>query len=211
MKRKGFKRFIWLLVIVGISYGVYWYVTNYWNSNNPLKSYRAISEATARNVASENLYLFESWRENEVKAATKFKDLNDLTTAYMFEVSDFEGRAGYIVISASTRIGPVLDSERTKNTPVNMGYSIMARLAEDTFRRPSDIQSDFIYLGGEDFYVRLILRDGPEFTERYFLLNENYENYEQLEVTLEDLESLQRNYDETINEDAILRWDEYLK
>ncbi|MBN1462692.1 MAG: Spi family protease inhibitor [Paludibacteraceae bacterium] len=206
MRKKGLKRFI----IVALFFVILFFAYNYFQTSkieNPLDNIRYISEEKAREVASANLDFFDRLRNNKIEDSTVFKDLDGNQSAYVFEVTDYQGKAGYIVIAASTRLPPVLYSSKNTLTPVGVAYKTMNHIASETVWSVADIRAEFIYLGGNEFFVKLIFRDGDELIEKYYLLGD----VESVEVLKEELEQKQALYKKQAQEGVSAMWDEYFK
>ncbi len=123
----------------------------------------------------------------------------------MFNVLDIYGKAGYLTISASTRLSPVLDISTDQNTPIVNSLIVRNNIIKSTNYNQSDVKMVLVYLGGTDYYGKYSFREGQSINERYFLLN----NLDSTEFELKTLEEKSAYYSEIKIENVADFWKEY--
>ena len=121
-----------------------------------------ISVSSAKQAAQANLELFDTWRGPQLGETFVYYDLDGNPSAYQFNVADLYGKAGYIIISATTKAGPVITLSTQPDSPVSNLFKITNELSKNTIREYRDIKTELIYLGGDDFFTRLTFREGDE-------------------------------------------------
>jgi len=152
--------------------------------------------------------LFEDWRGPRLVESYTLYDLKGNHSAYLFNVVDNYGKAGYITISGTTRFEPVIDLSTSPGTPVTKQFQLRQKIADMTVFSPGDIRSEILYLGGNEYYVKNSYREGDEVTIRYFNLSSP--NPIDAELDLEVLETKYDFYLTTQEEKAKEVWQEYL-
>lgn len=206
---KRLKLFLLLLLCL-IVLGIAFYFFS--NKNTSEKNKNIVIEITqqeARKAAQDNLQLFESWREPKLVEAYTFYDLDQSPSAYLFNVIDNYGKAGYIIVSATTRFEPVVDFSTSSETPVTKTFNLTQKLAGETIFNPSDIKTEILFLGSQDYYVKTSYREGDEVTTRYF----NLSSMDPIssEVNLELLQEKYQFYLSSQEKNAKEAWKNYLK
>jgi hypothetical protein len=209
MERKRRLRKLIILLALLVLVGVVVYVIFNLNGKDKDKDIVVeITEKQARNVATDNLNLFEDWRGPKLVESYTLYDLDGNHSAYLFNVIDNYGKAGYITISGTTRFEPIIDLSISPDTPVTRLFNLKEKLAADTVFTPGDIRSEILYLGGDEYYVKTSYREGDEATDRYF----NLSRREPINFELE-LSALETKYDFYLNtqeEGAKDLWQPYL-
>lgn len=168
-----------------------------------------ITKQQAREAAQDNLQLFESWREPKLVEGYTFYDLDGNPSAYLFNVIDNYGKAGFIVISGTTRFEPVIDFSTSPDTPITRIFNLTQKLAEGTIFKPSDIRSEPLFLGGKDYYVKTSYREGDEVTTRFFNLDSS--TPQESEINLDVLKEKFQYYLTSQEKNAKAAWQGYFQ
>ena len=155
----------------------------------------------AKKAAQSSLSSFESWRGPTLEEWYTFYDLNKKPSAFLFNVSDYYGKAGYITISATTKLEPVVEISNSAETPISKILKLVSDITIGTIYELSDVKAEYIYLGGAPYYVRLTLREGSEITVKYYEITENGTNEVSEEYML-DRQDYYSSYKEESSEEA---------
>jgi hypothetical protein len=126
-----------------------------------------------KEAAQNSLSSFENWRGPTLEEWYTFYDLNKEPSAYLFNVSDYYGKAGYITISATTKLEPVVEISNLAETPVTKIIRLVNDTTIGTIYEPSDVKAEYIYLGGAPYYVKLTLREGSAVKVKYYEITED--------------------------------------
>ncbi len=129
---------------------------------------KTLTQFEARKLAEQNLNLFESWKNPQLAEGYTLYNLDGNPSAYLFLVTDFYGKGGYITMNASTRFDAVAETSTDPNTPVARMLTLSKKLIEETNYDYADVKSEMLYLGGLDYYVKFTFKEGAEVNERYY-------------------------------------------
>jgi len=139
-------------------------------NNDPKETTEEVSSQRIKEAAQASLASFEDWRGPTLEESYIFYDLNKSPSAYLFNVSDYYGKAGYIVISATTKLDPIIEISSSAETPVSKILVLVNDLTLGSIYEPGDVRIDYIYLGGQEYYARLTLREGEDVSLRHYKL-----------------------------------------
>jgi len=126
-----------------------------------------------KKAAQNSLALFEEWRGPTLEEWYAFYDLEKQPSAYLFNISDYYGKAGYVTISATTKLEPVVEVSNSAETPVTKIIKLVNDITVGTIYEPSDVKAEYIYLGGVPYYVKITLREGSEVKVKYYEITES--------------------------------------
>ena len=173
------------------------------NGGNSTKdNIKTVSVQTAKLVAQESLVSFESWRSPKLQESYTLYDLNGNPSAYLFNVSDNYGKAGYVTISAQTKIDPVVEISDSTATPIVSALQLVNELTLGTIYEQDDIKSQYLYLGGSNYYVRLQVREGENTQIIYYSI----QNGTTKEITQEEIQSKQDLFEDYFEDSAEQKW-----
>lgn len=201
-KKKTLRTLLILSLIVLIVY----FVIDLFIGKEPEDLVQEVSIDSVKKAAEKSLNSFEEWRGPALEERYTFYDLNNKPSAYLYNISDYYGKAGYVVISATTKFEPVIEVSNSEVTPVAKIIEIVNSVALGTMYEPSAIKSEYIYLGGTEYYARLTLREGGEADVRYYLISGD----ETREVKLAHMENKQQQYEEYKEEQADEKWQDVI-
>ncbi len=123
---------------------------------------------SVKKAAEASLSSFEEWRGPTLKERYTFYDLNKQPSAYLYNISDYYGRAGYVTISATTKLEPIIEVSNSEVTPVAKIIELVNDITLGTIYDASDIKAEYLYLGGTEYYAKLTLREGSNTTVKYY-------------------------------------------
>ncbi len=186
-KKKALLLFVLLLFTAGLFLAAY-IIFIQKDSRQETQNIETFTEKQARVAAEANLNLFESWRVPRLVEGYTFLDLEGFPSAYIFSVIDNYGRAGHMTISATTRFEPVIDVSTSPKTPIVKHRNLVKDITMGTIFSLKDIKSEYYYLGGKEYFVKLTLREGTQVFEEYYSLH----GEQPVKV---DLETLSTKYD----------------
>ena len=152
MKKKRFFLVIFLLFMSALS--IIFLFRDYKGGKSGRREIKTIPIQKAKLVANENLNSFEPWKDPKLQESYTFYDLEGTPSAYLFNVSDNYGKAGYIVISATTKLEPVVEISDVIETPVVSALQIVNKLTQGTIYEIQDLKTQYIYLGGGGYYAK---------------------------------------------------------
>lgn len=141
-----------------------------------------LSVNEAKVVARESLDYFESWKDPTLQESYTFYNLNGEVTAYLYNVRDNYGKAGYVVISVA---GSVVEISKDTNTPITQGLRVVNKLTQGTIYEYEDIKTQYLYLNDDNYFIKLEIREGDNTQTLYYLLKKDSSK----EVSLEELSS----------------------
>jgi hypothetical protein len=185
---------------------IVYFVTQLFSSPSPAEGVEAFPIQVAKRAAEANLSSFEDWRGPTLEEWYTFYDLERQPTAYIFNVSDYYGKAGYITISATTRMEPVIEISNSADTPVTNILKLTNDIIIGTIYEPSDVKAEHIYLGGTEYYVKLTLREGNNIKEKYYEIKGTQIS----EVNLEHVLNKQELFSTYKEENSEEKWGEFL-
>jgi hypothetical protein len=200
------KKLLKLSVVVLIILLIVYFVLQLFSKQSSKEEVKSINIHTARKAAQDNLGAFEEWRGPTLEEWYTFYDLEGTPSAYLFNISDYYGRAGYIAISATTKMKPVIEISNSPKTPVAQILELANDITIGTIYKPSDVRTEYYYLGGTEYYVKMSLREGSEVTDTYYKIEENAAT----EVKESQVVSKQEFYETYQEEEAGEKWSEYI-
>jgi hypothetical protein len=203
MEKKKLSRTILIAVILIV---ILFFVVQLFSKGEQQSNAEPVSVNIARNVAETTLDTFEDWRGPTLDEWYTFYDLNQEPSAYMFNISDYYGKAGYTMISATTRLEPVIEVSKNPVTPVAKIVQLVKDISVGTIYDPGDIKSEYIYLGGGSYYARLTLREGSNATVKYYEVTQDGT----MEVSQDQVMEEQKFYNKFKEENAQQQWNEFI-
>ncbi len=204
MRRKKLLKAAILLIVLVVAVLL---VIRIFSGQNTPKKTQIFSNMQAKKAAQYNLVKsFETWRGPEIKESHTFYDLEGAPSAYLFNVVDNYGRAGYMIISATTKLDPVVTVSTSADSPITQAIKLTNEIVLGTFYEARDVKTEYLYLGGDEYYARLTFREGDELTEKYYLVDEEGG----WEFDLESVKEKQDFYTTYQDEDAHSKWEAIL-
>ncbi|HHC19127.1 MAG TPA: hypothetical protein ENK81_01815 [Euryarchaeota archaeon] len=178
MKKKRLFLVIFLLLITALS------VVFLFRDSSRGKSSGAVgmSVKEAKDIAKDNINFFEAWTNPVFQESYIFYNLDGVGSAYLFNVSDNYGKAGYVVIGSD---GDVVEISKDTNTPVVQALLVVNELTQGTIYEQEDIKAQYLYIGDKKYYVKIEVREGEVTQTLYFLLSKEGSK----EISLDKLSS----------------------
>lgn len=201
------KKLVRIIAVTVLVLAILFFLLRLASKNSAQKEIIPVPIGVARQVAETGLTAFEEWRGPTLDEWYTFYDLEEQPSAYLFNISDYYGKAGYVVVSATTKLEPIIDVSNSTMTPVTKTIELVNDMTIGTMYEPSDIKSEYIYLGGSEYYARLTLREGSDMTVKYYEILEGSAK----EVNVNQVVEKQGLYEKYREEDAKGKWREFIE
>jgi len=201
------KKLLRLSLIAFLMLLIVYFGIKLFSGQSPDKNTETYSITVVKKAAQNSLVLFEDWRGPTLEEGYTLYDLEKQPSAYLFNISDYYGKAGYITISATTKLEPVVDVSNSAETPITRIIRLVNDITVGTIYEPSDVKAEYIYLGGVPYYVKLTLREGSYVNVKYYEIMESSTN----EVSEEYMLGRQDYYSTYKEESSEEAWENLLK
>jgi len=201
------KKLLRLSLIAFLMLLIVYFGIKLFSGQSPDKNTETYSITDVKKAAQNSLVLFEDWRGPTLEEWYTLYDLEKQPSAYLFNISDYYGKAGYITISATTKLEPVVDVSNSAETPITRIIRLVNDITVGTIYEPSDVKAEYIYLGGVPYYVKLTLREGSDVNVKYYEIMESSTN----EVSEEYMLGRQDYYSTYKEESSEEAWENLLK
>ena len=167
------KKLLRLSVIVLLILLIVYFAVELFSNQSSKEEVETYSIIDVKKAAQNSLVSFESWRGPTLEEWYTLYDMEKQPSAYLFNVSDYYGKAGYVTISATTKLEPVVEISNSVETPITKILKLVGDITIGTIYEPSDVKAEYIYLGGVPYYVKLTLREGSDVKVKYYEITEN--------------------------------------
>lgn len=180
------------------------FLRNNIGKNGPKEIVNIYLPNQARKAAMVALSSFEPWKEPVVQEYYTFYDLNDTPSAYVFNVQDNYGKAGFIVVSATDKFDPIIEISESTSTPVTRALELAGKITEGTIYTKEDVKTKYIYLGGAGkYFVKLEFREGEELQQVFYDVSDT----SSVEISKTDLIQKQSFYEKYFEDGAPQKWE----
>ncbi|OGC45509.1 hypothetical protein A2V49_04755 [candidate division WWE3 bacterium RBG_19FT_COMBO_34_6] len=195
-----------LLIIIG-AIVLFIYIISKKNGVQKVNNTEYYPVEIARKAAEDNLSVFESWRGVSIEGTFTMYDTQYTPSAYLFTVKDYYGKAGYLVISATNKGGPLIESSKSPDNPQINLVNLIAQVAQETRHVPADLKSQLIYLGTKDYLAKIEIREGSDLAIKYYKLN----SAGNFLLTDDEIKERYSFYMSMMDKESDKNWEKYLK